>query len=708
MKWVLKFALIPHTRTHTVLGVLCALLLILCVTTFASASETTTISGRLVSSSGDPIKLTGTCGKVALGEKKAGTFFYDFAEAPVNADGTFSITAPATSGEYILRYTTDVENSINVIPGKSFFYAPDSGSAVNVATKAAFLNLADGSVSGLELVVETGWTLSGTVRLGEGAVLTNSRPGNASIAWIWFGFRSSGANRLDVYQEGINFYRGESEWSYRIIMPKTPVTYTLMVDQVKIYNGTESNIYTGELDIAEVAVNGDMTLPDIVLNPARAEVTADFALDTRFLYTADVYLATDSAVYQWDLDAHYVSSYSVPLTIPAEDTSETYRIYYKFKYDGSGGLITGPVYVAADGSLTTDAGKAGNFPIQDTAYSIDPLKMPPFAEGRIYIPNYMGEIFYITVGARSGNTTYRKSTITVSQATAQLDETQGRYYVPYSLASNEVKDGTTYYLYFTVSYDKGDNGRWVTRQLYADQDGGPLVGWSDRFTFTVDEEKANEVDVRLLMWNNEEEYMFVQNEHGLTLVQQNSASYSASCPGAESLKVTFSFLTDVYLKVNGTEYSDSKLAGKTIEVTGDTLIIESVGKTSSVKEQLYGFAVEKIEPIYPGGGAAPDGVVAVYGTSGSTEETILADLAAGNALRVSLIHAEDVGDSTVAAAVYDDKGCFVDMVLADLIYGNGLGTAQLDFAPCAEAAELRVMLLAPESCVPQMSLWSLK
>jgi len=612
MKQFLKFAPVPHTA----LGVLCTLLLILCMTTFVSADE------------------------------------------------------PAAD--------QDGKNTVELA----------AGAEVETA--------------------ESGCRLSGTIRLGGGAVLTNPRSYDWPVAMIYFGLRSEGKEYPDICGKTIEFYEGEAEWSYELDLSEIPGNCTLMVKYIQLKKDTESNLHTSSLDIAEVAVNGDMTLPDIVLNPARAEVTADFALDTRFLYTADVYLATDSAVYQWDLDAHYVSNYSVPVTIPAEDTSETYRIYYKFKYDGSGGLITGPVYVAADGSLTTDASKAGNFPIQAAAYSIDPLKIPPFAEGRIYIPNYMGEIFYITVGARSGSTTYSKCDITVGQGDVRLDEAQSRYYVPYSLASNQVKDGATYYLYFTVSYDKGANGRWVTRQLYADQDGGPLVGWSNRFTFTVNEEKTNEVDVSLLMWDNEEEYMYVQNEHGLTLVQQNSASYSASCPGAESLKVTFSFLTDVYLKVNGMEYTNSELAGKTIEVTGDTLTIESVGKTDSGKEQLYGFAVEKIEPIYPEGDAAPDGVMAVYGTSGSAEETVLADLAEGNVLRVSLIHAEDVGDSTVAAAVYDGKGRFMDMVLADLVYGNGLGTARLDFDPCAEAAELRVMLLAPGSCVPQMMLWSLK
>ena len=37
-------------------------LLMLCMTVFAAAAETTTISGKLVSATGDPIKLTGTGG----------------------------------------------------------------------------------------------------------------------------------------------------------------------------------------------------------------------------------------------------------------------------------------------------------------------------------------------------------------------------------------------------------------------------------------------------------------------------------------------------------------------------------------------------------------------------------------------------------------------------------------------------------------------
>lgn len=78
-------------------------------------------------------------------------------------------------------------------------------------------------------------------------------------------------------------------------------------------------------------------------------------------------------------------------------------------------------------------------------------------------------------------------------------------------------------------------------------------------------------------------------------------TYTYKAEGAFSLDVTFSAQTEVetnidYLYVNGTKYTGTELAGKTLTISGDTLTIRLVSDKS---DSAYGFSIDSIVKTYP-------------------------------------------------------------------------------------------------------------
>ena len=77
-------------------------------------------------------------------------------------------------------------------------------------------------------------------------------------------------------------------------------------------------------------------------------------------------------------------------------------------------------------------------------------------------------------------------------------------------------------------------------------------------------------------------------------------TYTYCAKGADSLEVTFSTQTEVetnidYLYVNGTKYTGTELAGKTLTISGDTLTIRLVSDKS---DSAYGFSIDSIVKTY--------------------------------------------------------------------------------------------------------------
>ena len=77
-------------------------------------------------------------------------------------------------------------------------------------------------------------------------------------------------------------------------------------------------------------------------------------------------------------------------------------------------------------------------------------------------------------------------------------------------------------------------------------------------------------------------------------------TYTYCAKGADFLEVTFSAQTEVetnidYLYVNGTKYTGTELAGKTLTISGDTLTIRLVSDKS---DSAYGFSIDSIVKTY--------------------------------------------------------------------------------------------------------------
>ena len=77
-------------------------------------------------------------------------------------------------------------------------------------------------------------------------------------------------------------------------------------------------------------------------------------------------------------------------------------------------------------------------------------------------------------------------------------------------------------------------------------------------------------------------------------------TYTYTADDARSLLVTFSPQTEVetnvdYIYINGVQYTGKALAGKKIEVAGDTLAIRLVSDNS---DSAYGFSIDSIEKVY--------------------------------------------------------------------------------------------------------------
>ena len=441
---------------RTVKGVLIVTLLLLVLTALSvtvctadDTLQTVTVSGKLVSSLGDAIQLTGNGGTIQFLSSSGGYPTFPSQSTTIHADGTFiatltySTTSTPTPGQYYLRYTTDEDNSINVIPDRNFFYKQDgTAPAINYGS-ATLLDLRDGDISGLELLVETGWVLTGTIKMHEDAYLTGISDGD--LANLYFGLRSKGSTSFDLFSDALFMEKGVRQWSYRAIVPKTPVDCVLMQKNIQLYTAAstaaESNLHTAEVVFADLQITGSMTLPDIILYPAKAIVTARFTVQSGVQTTIQVFAVTENGTYEsyfMSSNGYWGGTFDETVTIPYQDTAETYQLYYKVGSDASSLLHPGPVYVKADGSLTPDASLAGDFPIEDAVYPITPIPMEPFAEGRIYIPRYDGSEFTIAVYGKQSKSSsiYALNTIAVGSGTVKKDE-NGDHYVTYSLAGNK-------------------------------------------------------------------------------------------------------------------------------------------------------------------------------------------------------------------------------------------------------------------------------
>lgn len=602
----------------------------------------------------------------------------------IDDQGNWSMTvSPSLSGQFRLHTYISSGGGTNIIGNQNYYYA-QNGVATS-ESDAGFLTIGAEDVTGVKLYVETGWVLSGQLKLPAG------------------GYVTGGEVDMTLWAEGeSSSYRGDgtvgaSGGSYSITVPKESGTYTIRLNGTSsIPDGVTTNVYlSGEQKLTGVEVSGDVSGLDFTLEKGRSTITGtvyrpdEMAGDQYF--NLSVYVDTaEGGYYHTNVSMSYnKNSAAFSLVIPESDASQTYSFSYS-TYN-TNGLANGTFYMAQDGSMTNDYSQRGIFSLAEPCvHDFTPLTILPIATGKIYCPEELTAPITLMVdtmpasGVSAFDVTDSVREVTIGPGIGQQDE-NGRWYSTYSLGNSDLVSGSGYWL----SYYSNDVSDVVdTGSHYVNSDGTVVSSAEEAYTYYVPYSGTNQVDFTPILWDDGAEDYVLQSDHGFTGLDQ-AATYTYTCPGATSLEVTFSSRTDCFVKVNGTRYNPYDLAGETITVTGDTLTVE-LETISQGMHAYYGFAVEQVTAngvtdVQPGAAAA-------YTASGSDSQSILEDIQRGEPLHLTLVGIKNMR-LLAAAAIYDENGALLDIALAEVYSESGSWSASMQFDEAyGQTATVKVFL----------------
>ncbi|WP_297212251.1 hypothetical protein, partial [uncultured Flavonifractor sp.] len=562
--------------------------------------------------------------------------------------------------------------------------------------EATLVKIGTGDVSGLKLYVATGWLLSGTISLPEGGYITDGTV-NVSV---------SVKNPNSKYSYG-NGTVGPDGGSWSVVVPKVEGTHKITLNSVYSPQ-VSSNIYWGEKQILEdIMVTGDTDGLDFTLVKAKTVITGTvyrpegvegslnlnlYALVIRD-HSTQSYTANASIDYNKD-------SGNFSIALPTTETAEEYQLYYN-TYNSAEILSGRNVYLCADGSLTTDSSLAGTFSLAGSlVHTFTPLTVQPFATGKIYCPEELTESMLIVVDYenQSGISTFDMSPtamqVTIGPNIGQQDD-DGRWYSTYTLSG--LDEGSSYKL---IYYSYVESELIDTNWHYVNPDGS-VVGADKAEVYTAPYGGAvNSVNFTPILWDTGSEDFVLQSGHGFT-GNPESTTYTYTYPGATGLYVAFSDRTDTTLLVNGRSYDSYSLAGKTLELDGDTLTVV-MPSLADYGIHRFGFAVERIEPV---GGTRPEAAAAaVYTASGSSEEAILSGVKSGQPVRVTLVGWDTGLKHNLLGAIYDRNGMMLDVVLVPVSFASGSCTASLNFEEAyGQAVTFKLFLMGKYLYEPEMA-----
>ena len=646
-----------------------------------------TISGSLVADDG---------GEVTWDPKKTLWIYLDSDtgsdsfQATVDAQGNWSAAVDdELTGSFNLRISPFGDVTTNIISKFPGYYYKEGGPSTTNEDEATLVTVGAGDVTGLRLYVETGWVLSGSIRLPEGGYITGGSVYMSVEARVADGSYTSYSGGCMVDQNG---------GSYFIIVPKEVATYQVQLNLA--YSNLLTNLYFGDTQTLDpITVTGDINGLDFTLVKAKAVITGTVYRPEGITeyFGLNLYASVKRDYYTWS----YTTSVSMEpdkdsvdfsIAISPTETADEYQLYYD-TYSNIGILSGRNIYLCADGSLTVDPSLAGTFSLaQSAVHTFAPMTAPPFATGKIYCPDELTEITTIVVDyeVENGLSTQDMSDtaleITIGPGIGQQDE-DGRWYSTYSLGG--LDEGASYKL--TYYPYNADNEIIANGSYYVNSDGS-VVDSKNAEVYTVPyNNNLNIVDFTPIMWDDGSENYLLQSEHGFDRISE-PITYTYTYPGATSLNVTFSSRTDRHLTVNGQMYMYFDLAGQTITVDGDTLTVV-VPSYYDYGIRRFGFAVEKVTPAGIGD-VVQTGAAAVYTPSGSSEKAIMDSVKAGQPVRVSLVSQDDpYYQYSLTGAIYDADGMLLDIVQVPVIFDGGTCTASLDFEQYGQAVTLKIFLM---------------
>ena len=667
------------------------------------------ITGKLKSADGTTINLGtpqygSSYGSLSL---NAVSGSYISSSSVVNADGTFTITIPEDATGTHRIYFSPNSNLLNCnVVSQSYYYAADSTVPCTEYSSATAVDVS-GEIPELTVYVETGYVLSGTVKLGEGATLTTSRDDTDDMGYVNIRLKENVAENEDGFYDYIGAYLtpGRTSWNYSVTVPKKAASYTLSVDEVRLYDDTSSNIYTGQAVISSsVSVSGSTTLPVIELLPAKCAVNVNIAkpASATSYSSGNVYVATDTAVYESEFSiSSSESNTNVQITIPGSETASTYKLYYS-AYSSDGIYSYRDFYLTSDGSLTEDETQAASFNWTKLSHSITMKEQPPTLTGKIYLPGYTDQKLSVYLSGR-GN-----KSVSITPSTVKTDE-NGSKYCEYALYSSYASAGDSYTLRAQVSYDSSvsaDNRPWANTSYYVNPDGSCVTSWSDVVYFTVPETITTTLDFVLADWETVSGNCVLQSIHNIVpAAEPVTYTYTYVYPDITSstrMEIRFNNLSDMNVTINGEEYESYGTLYDVYTEDGTITVSITVPAAADAEQEVYyGFGITRIEPYYYNDTSYSYAVTAVNTKNGSDAATVMSDLRSGSAVHVTLMSPSTSG--TAIAAIYDSNGKMLDVKMKQVTFSYNSSTFNPSFDNAETAATLKIMLLSNSTnLIPQM------
>lgn len=330
-----------------------------------------TVSGKFVADDGSAVEISvpdgWSCYAYLYDDNGKGTR----CKVTVNgASWSFNV-APELVGAYRLGITVSQTFYTNIFSG-TYYYSTDS-TPVKSYSSAQKLAIGEDSLSGIRIMVRTGWRITGSIAMPGGSHINQIGSTKSSLSvYAYDGERS-------YYNESAPIDASSTSWSYQIVVPKVSgAEYSIgFGNNSHCYEYYETDLMLSyeHVEFAKLKVLRDNTAaPTYTIEKAgtfirgevyrtidyEGEYDADVFIeinenDTYMLMQATAYLGKGENVAYWTI------------AIPAANTAEGYILYVDYYfYDATSLYIE--AYLNADGRLTTDMDDLGYYKFSGAKY----------------------------------------------------------------------------------------------------------------------------------------------------------------------------------------------------------------------------------------------------------------------------------------------------------------------------------------------------
>lgn len=651
------------------------------------------ISGKLVSTTGDAVTIGNITESVSFYLQASSSTSF---RGTFSADGSYCFAVPENlTGEYKLRVSlySSLESNI-LLSGSSSFYYNDSLNVESSQSKAPTFTIGESNVTGIDIPVETGWRITGSLVCPEGYGLSFQEGFTYTTFTVYMNNEDGSGSSIS----GNGRINKDGTSSYSVVVPQTPATYRirrteirsseiiteLCIKNAQTMTGININGDTSGVDFIlekpKGTISGIITRPDGVSGSLSVTVYAQFILESgeNVYYTADSYMESNE------------NTCAYQIRIPESCTSSQYRMYYSC----SNSSINRTAYLKTDGTMSKDISEAAVFTLgkADTRH-IPLMLLQPYLTGKIYVPEGIRESFEISLFGYLYTTT-----ITVNPADCKSDQ-NGRY-VEYGLKYPNADNAYSYRFSYRISTD--NSGKLYTGTLYYSQENGLVFNYNDATTY--DTAADNTIEFTPLTWADVDEGLVFVSDHGVD--NYGERSYQFNYPdNVESVTMVFSPYTDCTVAINWGESNSASKTSSTIRNGNDTYTVGANTFTLSFSagySSSYGFGIKSISLNYETNDQDEPEIVAVYAMDGEkvvTEQTPLERVKAGESIKVQFYDPELATNESFAAvgAVYDASGKLIGKTMVKLTQASGdRYTVDFDFDANPEAASLKVFFFDAE------------